>query len=115
LSEPQGVAYIPFADSVFVANAGDGSVRVLGGKDLTQIGRIELDDDAGNVRVDTARKRVLVGYGQRTLSGGSWQIKNFSRCDPAHTRAAWRRTIMAASSINFEQGGGGDRTLCQGK
>ena len=29
LSEPQGVAYVQFADSVFVANAGDGSVRVL--------------------------------------------------------------------------------------
>jgi len=27
LSEPQGVAYVPFSDSVFVANAGDGSVR----------------------------------------------------------------------------------------
>jgi hypothetical protein len=25
LSEPQGVAYVPFSDSVFVANAGDGS------------------------------------------------------------------------------------------
>jgi DNA-binding beta-propeller fold protein YncE len=30
LSEPQGVAYVPFADSVFVANAGDGSVRAAG-------------------------------------------------------------------------------------
>jgi len=29
LSEPQGVAYVLFADSVFVANAGDGSVRVV--------------------------------------------------------------------------------------
>jgi DNA-binding beta-propeller fold protein YncE len=27
LSEPQGVAYVPFSDNVFVANAGDGSVR----------------------------------------------------------------------------------------
>ena len=29
LSEPQGVAYVPFADTVYVANAGDGSVRLL--------------------------------------------------------------------------------------
>src|SRR5262249_11104701 len=49
LSEPQGVASVPFADSVFVANAGDGSVRVLRGEDLTPIGRIELGDDADNV------------------------------------------------------------------
>jgi DNA-binding beta-propeller fold protein YncE len=68
LSEPQGVAYVPFADSVFVANAGDGSVRVLRAEDLTPIGRIELSDDADNVRVDTAHKRVLVGYGKGALA-----------------------------------------------
>jgi DNA-binding beta-propeller fold protein YncE len=68
LSEPQGVAYVPFADSVFVANAGDGSVRVQRGEDLTPTGRIELGDDADNVRVDTAHNRVLVGYGKGALA-----------------------------------------------
>src|SRR5271169_5569423 len=36
--EPQGVAYAAFADSVYVANGGDGSVRVLRGEghDLQQ-------------------------------------------------------------------------------
>jgi len=68
LSEPQGVAYVPFSDSVFVANAGDGSVRVLRAEDLTPIGRIELGDDADNVRLDTAHKRVLVGYGKGALA-----------------------------------------------
>jgi DNA-binding beta-propeller fold protein YncE len=68
LSEPQGVAYVPFSDSVFVANAGDGSVRALRGEELTPIGRIELGDDADNVRVDTARNRVLVGYGKGALA-----------------------------------------------
>src|SRR5436309_5505305 len=41
-SEPQGVAYEPTTDTVFVANAGDGSVRVLRGDDLAPLGRIEL-------------------------------------------------------------------------
>jgi DNA-binding beta-propeller fold protein YncE len=68
LSEPQGVAYVPFSDSIFVANAGDGSVRVLRGEDLGPIGRIELGDDADNVRLDTARNRVLVGYGKGALA-----------------------------------------------
>ncbi len=68
LSEPQGVAYVPFADSVFVANAGDRSVRVLRAEDLTPIGRIEFGDDADNVRVDAARNRVLVGYGKGALA-----------------------------------------------
>jgi DNA-binding beta-propeller fold protein YncE len=68
LAEPQGVAYVPFSDSVFVANAGDGSVRVLRGEDLAPIGRIELGDDADNVRLETARNRVLVGYGKGALA-----------------------------------------------
>jgi DNA-binding beta-propeller fold protein YncE len=67
-AEPQGVAYVPSSDNVFVANAGDGWVRVLRGDDLTPIGSIELGDDADNVRVDIARKRVVVGYGKGTLA-----------------------------------------------
>jgi DNA-binding beta-propeller fold protein YncE len=66
--EPQGVAYVPFADNVYVANAGDGSVRVLSGNDLVPIGRIELGDDADNVRVDAQRHHVLVGYGTGALA-----------------------------------------------
>ncbi len=67
-SEPQGVAYAAFADSVYVANGGDGSVRVLRGEDLAPTGRIELGGDADNVRVDNARHRVLVGYGKGALA-----------------------------------------------
>jgi DNA-binding beta-propeller fold protein YncE len=68
MSEPQGVAYIPFADSVYVANGGDGSARVLRGEDLAPIGRIELGNDADNVRVDASRGQVLVGYGKGALA-----------------------------------------------
>ena len=67
-SEPQGVAYVASADSVYVANGGDGSVRVLRGDDLTPIGRIELGADADNVRVDASRNRVLVGYGNGAIA-----------------------------------------------
>ena len=66
--EPQGVAYVPFGDSVYVANAGDGSVRVLRGDDMMPAGRIELGDDADNVRVDEPHHRVLVGYGSGALA-----------------------------------------------
>ena len=67
-NEPQGVAYVPFADSIYVANAGDGSVRVLRGVDLAPIGRVDLGDDADNVRIDTRHNRVLVGYGKGALA-----------------------------------------------
>lgn len=68
LHEPQGVGYEPTTDTIWVANAGDGSVRVLRGDDLTPLGRVDLGVDADNVRIDTARHRVLVGYGTGALA-----------------------------------------------
>ena len=68
LKEPQGVGYEPQSDAVYVANAGDGSVRMLRGDDLAPIGRIELGDDADNIRVDAQRNRVLIGYGKGALA-----------------------------------------------
>lgn len=68
LSEPQGVGYEPATDAVYVANAGDGSVRVLHGDDLTAMGRIDLGSDADNVRIDDAHQRVLVGYGKGAVA-----------------------------------------------
>ena len=68
LKEPQGVGYEPSTDTVYVANAGDGSVRLLWAEDLTSKGRIDLGEDADNVRVDAARNRVLVGYGKGALA-----------------------------------------------
>src|SRR5580704_15724254 len=68
LSEPQGIGYEPATDTVFVANASDGSVRILRGEDLAAVARIDLGDDADNVRIDAARNHVLVGYGAGALA-----------------------------------------------
>jgi hypothetical protein len=58
-------------------------VRVLRGEeDLAPIGRIELGDDADNVRVDAAHKRVLVGSGKGALA----VIDPVSLSKPAHIR-----------------------------
>jgi hypothetical protein len=62
LHEPQGVGYSPTADTVFVANAGDGSVRLFKGEQLSPAGAIELGDDADNIRSD-GDDRMMVGYG----------------------------------------------------
>src|SRR5260221_1577655 len=64
LSEPQGVGYEPSSDTLYVANGGDGSVRLFRGTDYSEIGRIDLGDDADNVRIDPGTKRVLDGYGR---------------------------------------------------
>lgn len=66
--EPQGVGYEPSTDTIYVANGGEGSVRVLRAADLAPIARIEIGEDADNVRVDQAHQRVLVGYGNGGLA-----------------------------------------------
>ncbi|MGZ3341061.1 MAG: YncE family protein, partial [Reyranella sp.] len=52
LREPQGTAWHPATSTLYVANAGDGSVRLFQGPDFTPAGRIDLGDDADNIRID---------------------------------------------------------------
>jgi hypothetical protein len=68
LPEPQGIGYVRSTDTLYVANAGDGSVRLYEGGNLTPSGRIELGADADNVRVDRSGKRIYVGYGAGALA-----------------------------------------------
>jgi DNA-binding beta-propeller fold protein YncE len=68
LRTPQGVGYLPSLDLVFVANAGDGSVRLYGGAQYGEAGRLDLGEDADNVRIDAGVNRVLVGYGAGALA-----------------------------------------------
>jgi DNA-binding beta-propeller fold protein YncE len=68
LKEPQGIGYVASTDTLYVANASDGTVRLFQGPTLSPIGRIELGEDADNVRVDEAAHEVWVGYGSGALA-----------------------------------------------
>jgi DNA-binding beta-propeller fold protein YncE len=68
LAEPQGIGYVLSTDTVYVANARDGSVRLFQGADLVPEGQIALGEDADNIRVDDAAQRVFVGYGSGALA-----------------------------------------------
>jgi YVTN family beta-propeller protein len=68
LKEPQGVGYEPLTDMLYVANAGDGSVRWFEGGDYTARGRIDLGSDADNIRVDSTASRIFIGYGSGALA-----------------------------------------------
>jgi DNA-binding beta-propeller fold protein YncE len=68
LKEPQGVGYEPSTGMLYVANAGDGSVRLFDGNDYKSTGHVELGSDADNIRVDTAVNRVFIGYGSGALA-----------------------------------------------
>jgi DNA-binding beta-propeller fold protein YncE len=68
LPEPQGVGYDPTTDTVYAANAGDGSLRLFKGNDLSPSGRIDLGSDADNIRVDSKAGRVFVGHSDGALA-----------------------------------------------
>jgi DNA-binding beta-propeller fold protein YncE len=68
LKEPQGVGYEPSTDTLYVANAGDGSVRLFEGSEYKPTGQIELDSDADNIRVDTVANRIFIAYGSGALA-----------------------------------------------
>jgi DNA-binding beta-propeller fold protein YncE len=68
LKEPQGVAYAPASDVVVVTNAGDGSVHFFNGTNFAPLGRLDLGEDADNVRVLPQTDRVVVGSGAGALT-----------------------------------------------
>jgi DNA-binding beta-propeller fold protein YncE len=86
LKEPQGVGYVSSTDTLYVANGGDGSLRLFQGPDYTASGRIDLGDDADNVRVDQSSQRVVVGYGGGALAliDGAKRTKISETRLPAH-------------------------------
>jgi YVTN family beta-propeller protein len=54
-AEPQGLAYEPSTDTVYV-------------EDFAAVGRIALGGDADNIRVDRTGRRIYVGYGDGALA-----------------------------------------------
>jgi DNA-binding beta-propeller fold protein YncE len=66
LGAPQGVAYIPELDRIFVANDKGGICKIYDGKSFQPVGELNFKDDADNIRYDEATKKVYVGFG----SGG---------------------------------------------
>ena len=68
LLEPQGVAYLPRAGRIVVANGKDGSCRFFDSQTYQPTARIDCQDDADNVRYDDQADRMFVGYGKGALA-----------------------------------------------
>jgi DNA-binding beta-propeller fold protein YncE len=98
LREPQGVAYAASADALFVATGGDGMVRLFRGGDFAPIGQLELGSDADNVRVDSGKGLVFVGYGSGALAV----------IDPAN-RAKIKDIPLSAHPESFQLSAGATR------
>ena len=68
LKQPQGIAYDPRTDLLYVANGNDGSVRLFQGPQWVPAGAIDLGEDADNIRIDASARRIYVGYGAGALA-----------------------------------------------
>jgi DNA-binding beta-propeller fold protein YncE len=66
LGSPQGIAYAPDLDRLFVANDRGGIFKIYDAKSFQSVGELNFKDDADNVRYDDATKKIYVGFG----SGG---------------------------------------------
>jgi DNA-binding beta-propeller fold protein YncE len=67
LKEPQGALYIATKNRLFVASDKDGTVKVFDGTSFQLLKTVEYGDDADNLRYDSARDRVYVGFGSGAL------------------------------------------------
>jgi hypothetical protein len=67
INEPQGLVYIPRFKRLAVASGGDGSPRIYD-ENLKLVGQVNSLEGADNVRYDSARHLLYVGYGRRALA-----------------------------------------------
>ena len=63
LDEPQGVAYIPQQQEIFVANGGNGDCYFYNANGFEKTATIHLSSDADDVRYDSTNELIYVGYG----------------------------------------------------
>jgi len=68
LGVPQGIAYIPQLDRLFIANDKGGIFKIYDARSLQQIGELNFKDDADNLRYDNATKKVYAGFGSGGLA-----------------------------------------------
>jgi DNA-binding beta-propeller fold protein YncE len=99
LDEPQGVLYVPGLDKIFVANAGNGVVKVYDGKTYALRKTIALgeESDTDNLRWDETSKRVFVG-----IRGG---IAMIDAVTEAHVGTDLKGSGGHSESFQLEQKG----------
>ncbi len=75
--EPQGIVVLADLDRVVVASGKDGTCEVYDAGSLESVARVDVGDDADNLRYDQQHKRLYVGYGAGAigvLDVESWRV-----------------------------------------
>jgi DNA-binding beta-propeller fold protein YncE len=65
---PQGLAYLKSSDTLYVANGGDGILRLFEGEAYGPTDVVQLSGDADNIRVDAAAQKIYVAHGDGALA-----------------------------------------------
>jgi hypothetical protein len=91
LDEPQGVAYVPQQHEIFVANGGNGACYFYNTDNFQKTRTIPLGSDADDVRFDSSRELIYVGYG----SGGIAKID-------ARTHQLLKKVSLPAHPESFQ-------------
>jgi DNA-binding beta-propeller fold protein YncE len=78
--EPQGIAFLPDAHAVAIANGEGAGVDMIDAADFHALRTIALGADSDNVRYDAAANRIYVGYASGALAA----------IDPSDGRVAGR-------------------------
>ena len=63
LGAPQGLVYVPELNRLFIANDKGGLCNIYDTKSWQLIGKVDFQDDADNVRYDSAAKQIFIGFG----------------------------------------------------
>ena len=67
LKEPRGVLYVPGSGRLYVASSKDGTVKIFDATQLKLLKAVEYSNDADNLRYDSSRERIYVGFGDGAL------------------------------------------------
>jgi DNA-binding beta-propeller fold protein YncE len=67
-AEPYGIVYVKSSDRIFVASAGDGTLRAYEGETLKFLSSLHLGPDAGALHWDAAHDRIYAAYGAGALA-----------------------------------------------
>jgi len=63
LDKPQGILFMPENNTVFVANGDTGECDIFDAATFQKVSSVKLSGDADNVRLNSAEKKIYVGYG----------------------------------------------------
>jgi hypothetical protein len=68
LHEPQGVAFVPEFNKIFVTNGQSGTCDIFDGNSFKPLQSIKSLDDADNIRYDAATRFIYISYGDGALA-----------------------------------------------